>query len=225
LSTVINLDQSIVFLGQFPALTGATMTIDQGEIVLIKGPNGAGKTTLLHLCAGLLPMRSGTGTVLNFDLQRQRMELRPHIGLLGHRTGIYPDLTVMENMKFWASVYGANESEIHKAMEFFGLNGRLESVRSQNLSEGQRRRTSFALLLIKRPSIWLLDEPYAGLDDNGRELVNSCILQAVEAGSTVLIASHEINQIGTSHQRTLQVKGGRIAIEPEEPSKDQDHVS
>jgi heme ABC exporter ATP-binding subunit CcmA len=206
-------------------LTGATMTIDQGEIVLIKGPNGAGKTTLLHLCAGLLPMRSGTGTVLNFDLQRQRMELRPHIGLLGHRTGIYPDLTVMENMKFWASVYGANESEIHKAMEFFGLNGRLESVRSQNLSEGQRRRTSFALLLIKRPSIWLLDEPYAGLDDNGRELVNSCILQAVEAGSTVLIASHEINQIGTSHQRTLQVKGGRIAIEPEEPSKDQDHVS
>ena len=201
------------------------MTIDQGEIVLIKGPNGAGKTTLLHLCAGLLPMRSGTGTVLNFDLQRQRMELRPHIGLLGHRTGIYPDLTVMENMKFWASVYGANESEIHKAMEFFGLNGRLESVRSQNLSEGQRRRTSFALLLIKRPSIWLLDEPYAGLDDNGRELVNSCILQAVEAGSTVLIASHEINQIGTSHQRTLQVKGGRIAIEPEEPSKDQDHVS
>jgi heme ABC exporter ATP-binding subunit CcmA len=212
-------------LGQFPALTGATMTIDQGEIVLIKGPNGAGKTTLLHLCAGLLPMRSGTGTVLNFDLQRQRMELRPHIGLLGHRTGIYPDLTVMENMKFWASVYGANESEIHKAMEFFGLNGRLESVRSQNLSEGQRRRTSFALLLIKRPSIWLLDEPYAGLDDNGRELVNSCILQAVEAGSTVLIASHEINQIGTSHQRTLQVKGGRIAIEPEEPSKDQDHVS
>jgi ABC-type multidrug transport system ATPase subunit len=131
----------------------------------------------------------------------------------------------MENMKFWASVYGANESEIHKAMEFFGLNGRLESVRSQNLSEGQRRRTSFALLLIKRPSIWLLDEPYAGLDDNGRELVNSCILQAVEAGSTVLIASHEINQIGTSHQRTLQVKGGRIAIEPEEPSKDQDHVS
>lgn len=212
-------------MGQFPALTGATMTIDQGEIVLIKGPNGAGKTTLLHLCAGLLPMRSGTGTVLNFDLQRQRMELRPHIGLLGHRTGIYPDLTVMENMKFWASVYGANESEIHKAMEFFGLNGRLESVRSQNLSEGQRRRTSFALLLIKRPSIWLLDEPYAGLDDNGRELVNSCILQAVEAGSTVLIASHEINQIGTSHQRTLQVKGGRIAIEPEEPSKDQDHVS
>lgn len=225
MSTVINLDQSIVFLGQFPALTGVTMSIDQGEIVLIKGPNGAGKTTLLHLCAGLLPMRSGTGTILNFDLQRQRMELRPHIGLLGHRTGIYPDLTVMENMKFWASVYGANESEIHKAMEFFGLNGRLESVRSQNLSEGQRRRTSFALLLIKRPSIWLLDEPYAGLDDNGRELVNSCILQAVEAGTTVLIASHEINQIGTSYQRTLQVKGGRIAIEPEEPSKDQDHVS
>ena len=160
----------MVFLGQFPALTGATMNIRQGEVVLIKGPNGAGKSTLLRLCAGLLPMRSGIGTVLDFDLRTQRMELRAHIGLLGHRTGLYPDLTVSENLKFWASAYGANDIEVDKAMAFFGLNDRLGSVQVQNLSEGQRRRTSFALLLIKRPSIWLLDEPYAGLDSNGREL-------------------------------------------------------
>ena len=185
----------MVFLGQFPALTGATMNIRQGEVVLIKGPNGAGKSTLLRLCAGLLPMRSGIGTVLNFDLRTQRMELRAHIGLLGHRTGLYPDLTVSENLKFWASAYGANDIEVDKAMEFFGLNDRLGSVQVQNLSEGQRRRTSFALLLIKRPSIWLLDEPYAGLDSNGRELVNSSILQASELGTTVLIASHEIDKI------------------------------
>ena len=100
MATVINLEQSMVFLGQFPALTDATMNIQQGEVVLIKGPNGAGKSTLLRLCAGLLPMRSGTGTVLNFDLLTQRMELRAHIGLLGHRTGLYPDLTVRENLKF-----------------------------------------------------------------------------------------------------------------------------
>ena len=172
----------MVFLGQFPALTGATMNIRQGEVVLIKGPNGAGKSTLLRLCAGLLPMRSGIGTVLDFDLRTQRMELRAHIGLLGHRTGLYPDLTVSENLKFWASAYGANDIEVDKAMAFFGLNDRLGSVQVQNLSEGQRRRTSFALLLIKRPSIWLLDEPYAGLDSNGRELVNSSILQASELG-------------------------------------------
>ena len=136
----------MVFLGQFPALTDATMNIQQGEVVLIKGPNGAGKSTLLRLCAGLLPMRSGTGTVLNFDLRTQRMELRAHIGLLGHRTGLYPDLTVRENLKFWASAYGANNTEVDKAMAFLGLKDRLGSVQVQSLSEGQRRRTSFALL-------------------------------------------------------------------------------
>ena len=200
----------MVFLGQFPALTGATMNIREGEVVLVKGPNGAGKSTLLRLCAGLLPMRSGTGTVLNFDLRTQRMELRAHIGLLGHRTGLYPDLTVSENLKFWANAYGANNIEVDKAKAFLGLNDRLGSVQVQNLSEGQRRRTSFALLLIKRPSIWLLDEPYAGLDSDGRELVNSSILQASELGTTILIASHEIDKIGSSQERTLLVKGGRI---------------
>ena len=209
----------MVFLGQFPALTGATMNIRQGEVVLIKGPNGAGKSTLLRLCAGLLPMRSGTGTVLDFDLRTQRMELRAHIGLLGHRTGLYPDLTVSENLKFWASAYGANDIEVDKAMAFFGLNDRLGSVQVQNLSEGQRRRTSFALLLIKRPSIWLLDEPYAGLDSNGRELVNSSILQASELGTTVLIASHEIDKIGSTQERTLLVKGGRIVSDSNEDSE------
>ena len=206
----------MVFLGQFPALTDATMNIQQGEVVLIKGPNGAGKSTLLRLCAGLLPMRSGTGTVLNFDLRTQRMELRAHIGLLGHRTGLYPDLTVRENLKFWASAYGANNTEVDKAMAFLGLKDRLGSVQVQSLSEGQRRRTSFALLLIKRPSIWLLDEPYAGLDSNGRELVNSSILQASELGTTVLIASHEIDKIGSNRERTLLVKGGRIANDSDE---------
>ena len=196
----------MVFLGQFPALTGATMNIRQGEVVLIKGPNGAGKSTLLRLCAGLLPMRSGIGTVLDFDLRTQRMELRAHIGLLGHRTGLYPDLTVTENLKFWASAYGANNIEVDKAMAFFGLNDRLGSVQVQNLSEGQRRRTSFALLLIKRPSIWLLDEPYAGLDSNGRELVNSSILQASELGTTVLIASHEIDKIGSTKSELCLLK-------------------
>ena len=209
----------MVFLGQFPALTGATMNIRQGEVVLIKGPNGAGKSTLLRLCAGLLPMRSGIGTVLNFDLRTQRMELRAHIGLLGHRTGLYPDLTVSENLKFWASAYGANDIEVDTAMEFFGLNDRLGSVQVQNLSEGQRRRTSLALLLIKRPSIWLLDEPYSGLDSNGRELVNSSILQASELGTTVLIASHEIDKIGSTQERTLFVKGGRIVSDSDQDSE------
>ena len=128
--------------------------------------------------------------------------------------------SVSENLKFWASAYGANDIEVDKAMEFFGLNDRLGSVQVQNLSEGQRRRTSLALLLIKRPSIWLLDEPYSGLDSNGRELVNSSILQASELGTTVLIASHEIDKIGSTQERTLFVKGGRIVSDSDQDSEE-----
>ena len=90
----------MVFLGQFPALTDATTNIQQGEVVLIKGPNGAGKSTLLRLCAGLLPMRSGTGTVLNFDLRTQRMELRAHIGLLGHGQAFIQTLQLEKILNF-----------------------------------------------------------------------------------------------------------------------------
>ena len=127
----------MVFLGQFPALTGATMNIRQGEVVLIRGLMGLENRRFYVFALDYFLCEVGIGTVLDFDLRTQRMELRAHIGLLGHRTGLYPDLTVSENLKFWASAYGANDIEVDKAMTFFGLNDRLGSVQVQNLSEGK----------------------------------------------------------------------------------------
>src|SRR6266508_4759845 len=98
---VVELDDAVAVLGRFPALAGVTLSVDRGEIVWLRGPNGAGKTTLLRVCAGLLPLARGRGTVLGCDLATERDRLRPLVGVLGHRNGLYPDLTVAENVAFW----------------------------------------------------------------------------------------------------------------------------
>ena len=95
---VVQLVDVVAVLDRFPALAGATLDVQRGEIVLLRGPNGAGKTTLLRLCAGLLPPTRGTAVVLGLDLATQRQAVRSRVGLLGHSNGLYTDLTVNENV-------------------------------------------------------------------------------------------------------------------------------
>ena len=210
MTQVIDLQSSMVLLGRFPALTDITMTAAKGEIIIVKGPNGAGKSSLLRLCAGLLPLKQGKGSVLGFDIATERMSIRPHVGMLGHKTGLYPDLTVKENMQFWAQVSNASPADVISAINLLGLDGRLESVCVRNLSEGQRRRVSLATLVVQRPRLWLLDEPHAALDAEGKQIVDSLILQAVNFGATVMVASHEIDKVGENQARIIKVAGGAV---------------
>src|SRR3954449_6663340 len=98
---VVALREVVAVLGDFPALAGATLDVARGEIVLLRGPNGAGKTTLLRLCAGLVPLVRGDGIVLGHDLgdRRQVRSLRRRVGVLGHATGLYDELTVADNVR------------------------------------------------------------------------------------------------------------------------------
>src|SRR6187551_971958 len=97
----VELTDAVAVLGDFPALAGASLVVERGEIVLLRGPNGAGKTTLLRLCAGLVPLNRGSGTVAGHDLRVDREAVRRRVGLLGHQNGLYRDLTVRENVDFW----------------------------------------------------------------------------------------------------------------------------
>ncbi len=139
---VVELHDVVATLGQFPALSGATMRVESGEIVLLRGPNGAGKTTLLRLCAGLVPVVRGTAFVLGHDLTVDRQRVRPHVGLLSHQNGLYADLTVAENVGFWGATVGASAAEIAAAMERMGVADRLSTVPVRKLSAGQKRRTA-----------------------------------------------------------------------------------
>lgn len=210
MTVAIDLREVVVLLSHFPALTGATLRVSQGEIVLLQGPNGAGKSTLLRLCAGLLPIKEGTAKILGQDLGENRRRVRPDIGLLGHKTGLYEDLTVEENIAFWASMTRANSQEITDAIEVMGLGGRLRDVLARQLSAGQRRRTAFAALLVQRPPIWLLDEPHAALDNEGRSLVNELIKNAAAAGATVLLVSHAAKELSALTGRVVTLAGGRV---------------
>ncbi len=208
--TVVSLDDVVAVLGEFPALAGVSLSVRRGEILLLQGPNGAGKTTLLRLCAGLLPVVRGTGTVLGFDLAADRDHIRPHVGLLGHQNGLYLDLTVRENVRFWGSTVGATDDEIAAAMQRLGVADRLADVPVRKLSAGQRRRTSLAAIIARRARLWLLDEPHAGLDAAGRDDLDSTLRDAAAAGATIMVASHELERAGSLATRIVEVVAGQV---------------
>jgi heme ABC exporter ATP-binding subunit CcmA len=217
---VVELTDAVAVLGSFPALAGATIRVDRGEIVLLRGPNGAGKTTLLRLCAGLVPMVRGTGRILGFDLSTDREEIRRHVGVLGHQNGLYLDLSVGENIRFWGATVGATSDETRAAMERLGVADRLVDVPVRKLSAGQKRRTALACLVARRAQLWLLDEPHAGLDAGARDELDATLRQAAGAGATIVVASHELERAGSLATRAVDVIAGRVhtaAAGPAEP--------
>ncbi len=210
----ISLDDAVAVLGGFPVLAGASLTIETGQIVLLRGPNGSGKTSLLRLCAGLLPIERGSGRVFGLDLATQRDAIRPRVGLLGHRNGLYGELTVAENVAFWGSTVAATSSEIAASMERLGVADRLADVPVHKLSAGQKRRTALACLVARRAELWLLDEPHASLDADGRDELDAVLRQAAASGATVVVASHELERAGSLADRVVEVVAGQIREVP-----------
>ena len=211
MDTVIELSGVVAVLGHFPALAGVDLSVQRGEIVLLQGPNGAGKTSLLRVCAGLMPIERGSGHVLGIDLATNREAIRSRVGLLGHANGLYLDLTVMQNLQFWASTVAATKSEVSSAMATMRIDGRLAGVKASQLSAGQRRRCALASLIVRRAEIWLLDEPHAGLDAAGRDELDALLRSAVTSGATVVLASHERDRALGLATRTVTIDGGGSA--------------
>ena len=207
---IVELTDVVAVLGRFPALSGATLGVEHGEIVVLHGPNGAGKTTLLRLCAGLVPVVRGTAVVCGVDLATNRAAVRASVGLIGHANGLYHDLSVSENLRFWAAIVDAADGEVQAAMARMGLASRLADVTVAKLSAGQRRRTALAALIVRRARLWLLDEPHAGLDAAGRDELDATLREAVAAGATVMIASHEVERTDGLATRTVEVVGGQV---------------
>ena len=205
---VVHLRGAVALLGRFPALAGVDLDVDRRRIVLLRGANGAGKTTLLRALAGLVPVTSGEAMVLGCNLRTDRRSVRHRVGLLAHGTGLYDELTVANNIRFWTRAARADLADASAAMERLGLDGRLQSVAVGRLSTGQRRRTSLACLLARRPELWLLDEPHAGLDRDGRDIVDSLVREATAAGATVILSSHELDRSIELADEVVTLGGG-----------------
>jgi heme ABC exporter ATP-binding subunit CcmA len=202
----------VALLGRFPALAGVDLDVDRRRIVLLRGANGAGKTTLLRALAGLVPITSGEAIVLGVDLRDDRRAVRHRVGLLAHGTGLYDELTVADNVHFWTRAARANMADAEAAMAQLGLDGRLRDVAVGRLSTGQRRRTSLACLLARRPELWLLDEPHAGLDKEGRDIVDALVRDAAAAGATIILSSHELDR-SIELADEIVTLGGGVALD------------
>ena len=207
----VELVDVVATLGDYPALAGVDLTIARGEVVALRGPNGAGKTTVLLVCAGLLGIARGGGRILGLDLVAERDAVRSRVGLIGHRNGLYGDLTVGENIRFWGATVGATDDEIAGAMASMAVAGRLADVQVRRLSAGQRRRTALAVLMVRRAEVWLLDEPHSGLDASGRDELDRVLRLAAASGATIVVASHELDRVTALATRSVTVVAGRVA--------------
>lgn len=201
---------AVALSGRFPLLTGASITVAQREIVHLTGPNGAGKTSLLRLCAGLVRAQSGTVEVLGVDVVAAPDQVRPLVGYLGHGSGLYSDLTVDDNIGFWTRRSGADDQSIAAALDVCAVTERLRGLRVSQLSEGQRKRVALAMIVIRRPMLWLLDEPHAALDAASRDRVDQLIRTAASAGATVVMSSHELDRATALATRSAQLTGGFV---------------
>jgi heme ABC exporter ATP-binding subunit CcmA len=209
-TSIIDLRDVVAVYNGYPALAGANLNVSKGEIVLLQGPNGAGKSTLLRLCAGLLPVERGSAFILGCNVHDERERVRSRVGLLGHNNGLYADLSIADNISFWASMVGASQSEIDAAMSRMGIDGSLADRAVGNLSAGQKRRCALACLIVRRAELWLLDEPHAGLDAKGRDEIDAILREASQLGATIVVASHEIERAQHLATRNVAVVAGRV---------------
>lgn len=226
---VIRFRSAVALVGRFPVLAGVDLDVYRGEIVLLQGPNGAGKTSLLRACAGLLRVSAGDARVLGQDLVADPRAVRRRVGLFGHGTALYDDLSAKDNARFAIRAAGGRLDSVGPALELLGLSGRLPDTPVSALSAGQRRRVALSIIVARNPELWLLDEPHAGLDSEHRDLLDRLVVDAVGRGATVVLASHEADRAMALASRVVRVAGG--AVEGAEarllpdPEKAEPHVA
>ncbi len=176
------------FYGEREALQDVSLSLAEGQTLVVFGPNGAGKTTLLRILATLLRPHAGQVRVLGHELPREGWAVRGRIGLLGHEPLLYRELSASENLRFHARLHGVEEGRVARVLEAVGMESRArEPVKT--LSRGMVQRVAVARAVLHEPSVLLLDEPYANLDPAARERVAGLIGR--ESRRTRVVCSHD----------------------------------
>ncbi len=183
--------------GDFMAVDHINFIIRRGQIFGFLGPNGAGKTTTIRMLLGLLRPTSGMATVLGYDIVRQSEEIRKRIGYMSQRFSLYNDLTVSENLNFYAGTYGVRGDRLCKRkgiiLRMAGLEGR-ERELTKNLSGGWKQRLALGTAIIHEPEMLFLDEPTAGVDPISRRAFWDLLYELAESGTTIMVTTHYMDE-------------------------------
>jgi ABC-2 type transport system ATP-binding protein len=201
--------------GPLVAVEGLDMTIHRGEVFGFLGPNGSGKTTTIRMLCGLLEPSAGGATVVGFDVGTQAEQLRRRIGYMSQKFGLYDDLTVRENLTFYASIYGLYGQErrvrIEELLAELGLGERVRQL-AGTLSGGWKQRLALACATAHRPAMLFLDEPTAGVDPASRRIFWQKIYALARQGTTILVTTHYMDEAAQCQRLAFLSRGRLIAV-------------
>lgn len=198
--------------GLKPILRGIDFALQQGQRMALLGANGAGKTTILRILAGLSRPSAGIVRVTGIDLLRDTQRVRQRVGLVAHQPYLYDELTVVENLLFFARLYAVERAQerVRELVERLGLEKRARE-RVSSLSRGQVQRVAWARALVHDPHLLLLDEPDTGLDQEGQRLITDLLAEHRTRGGSVIFTTHQLEQALTLSDSIVMLRHGRIA--------------
>jgi heme exporter protein A len=191
------------------ALADVSFTLGTGKVLMVAGPNGSGKTTLLRTLSTAVRPDSGSASVGGFDLVQDREDVRKLVALLSHASYLYDSLTARQNLAVVADHLGRSRSGIDALLDRVALGRRADDTVA-TFSAGMRKRLSFARVLMQEPRVALLDEPYGQLDPEGFVLVEDVVRELKAAGTTVIMATHQLARAAAVADDAMLLEAGRV---------------
>lgn len=211
----VSLKNLVKRFGDFTAVDNVTLDVPRGEIFGFLGPNGAGKSTTIRILCGLLLPTSGSATVGGFDVMTDAERVKKNIGYMSQKFSLYDDLTVGENIEFFAGVYGVPRDKFSVRRDFVLKMADLEDKRDTKttlLSGGWKQRLALGCAILHEPPILFLDEPTSGVDPIARRSFWELIYQLSAAGHTIFVTTHYMDEAEYCHRVALMYGGRTIAL-------------
>ena len=211
--TIVKMDQVTKKFGDVTAVDRVSLEIREGEIFGLLGPNGAGKSTAINMITGLLTIDKGSISILGSDVRRDKMTAKSYVGIVPQDIAIYEDLTSLENVKFFASLYGLRRKELEaaalEALEFTGLSEKKKEF-PKSFSGGMKRRLNIACAIAHKPRLIIMDEPTVGIDPQSRNHILQSVKQLNKQGSTIIYTSHYMEEVEEICTRIAIMDHGKV---------------
>jgi ABC-2 type transport system ATP-binding protein len=214
--TIISVENLTKRFGDFVAVDAISFSVQKGEIFGFLGANGAGKTTAMRMLCGLSRPSSGTATVAGFDVSKQTEMIKKNIGYMSQKFSLYEDLTVKENIRFYAGIYGKSDAFIKEKTERLLKDLKMETEGKKlvgSLPLGWKQKLAFSVAIFHEPQVVFLDEPTGGVDPVTRREFWNLIYEAAESGITVFVTTHYMDEAEYCNRVSIMVDGRIEALD------------